>query len=58
MSGHRLMTGGAEDLAARCAVALYSGDQFLGSGFLVAPGEVLTCAHVVAECGEGLITVR
>ena len=58
MSGHRLMTGGAEDLAARCAVALYSGDQFLGSGFLAAPGEVLTCAHVVAEYGEGQITVR
>ena len=57
MSGHRSMTG-AEDLAARCAVALYSGDQFLGSGFLAAPGEVLTCAHVVAEYGEGQITVR
>lgn len=58
MSSHRLIPGGAEDLAARCAVALYSGDQFLGSGFLAAPGEVLTCAHVVAEYGEEQITVR
>jgi tetratricopeptide (TPR) repeat protein len=38
-------------------VALYSGDRFLGSGFFAAPGQVLTCAHVAAECG-GLITVR
>ena len=36
MSGRKLMTGDAEDLAARYAVALYSGDQFLRSGFLVA----------------------
>ena len=43
-----MMTAASLDLAARCAVALYSGDRFLGSGFLVAPGQVLTCAHVAA----------
>ena len=52
------MTESLADLAARCAAALYSGKQFLGSGFLVAPGQVLTCAHVAAECRQGLITVR
>lgn len=52
------MTGGVADLAARCAVAIYGEDRFMGSGFLVAPGEVLTCAHVAAECGPGLIAMR
>ena len=45
------------DLAARCAVALYDGEDFLGSGFLAAPGQVLTCAHVAAGC-KGPITAR
>ena len=52
------MIDNVADLAARCAVGVYSGDQFLGSGFLIAPGQVLTCAHVAAECDQGLITVR
>jgi tetratricopeptide (TPR) repeat protein len=46
-----------EDLAARCAVALYSDGRFVGSGFSIAPGQVLTCAHVAYECGRGPITV-
>ena len=58
MNGSKSMAGGVADLAARCAVAVYSEDRFLGSGFLAAPGRVLTCAHVAAECGQGLITVR
>jgi tetratricopeptide (TPR) repeat protein len=53
-----MMTSGVVDLAARCAVAIYGGGQFLGSGFLVAPGQVLTCAHVAAEGGPGPLTVR
>ena len=44
------------DLAARCAVALRSAGEFLGCGFLVAPGVVLTCAHVVSGRGPGSIT--
>ena len=51
------MTEIVTDLAARCAVALYDGEDFLGSGFLAAPGQVLTCAHVAAGC-KGLITAR
>ncbi len=42
-----------------CVVRVESEDGFLGTGFLIAPGEVLTCAHVVhgtdapAVHGEG-----
>lgn len=46
------------DLAARCRVAIYGAGRFLGSGFLVAPGQVLTCAHVAAEGAPGPLTVR
>jgi hypothetical protein len=52
------VTGIVVDLAARCTVAIYGGERFLGSGFLVAPGRVLTCAHVAAEGGPGPLTVR
>ena len=34
-----------------CVVRVESPKGFLGTGFLVAPGEVLTCAHVVHEAG-------
>ena len=30
-----------------CVVRIDADDEFVGSGFFVAPGEVLTCAHVV-----------
>jgi tetratricopeptide (TPR) repeat protein len=52
------VTDSVVDLATHCTVALYRGDDFLGSGFFVAPGQVLTCAHVVAGCGEKPVTVR
>jgi tetratricopeptide (TPR) repeat protein len=45
-------------LATRCSVALYSGGEFLGSGFLAAPGQVLTCAHVVEKSQQRPIIVR
>ena len=35
-----------------CVVRVDGGDRFLGSGFLVAPGEVVTCAHVVHGVDE------
>ncbi|GIH12987.1 serine protease [Rugosimonospora africana] len=41
----------------RCAVALFAGDEFLGSGFFIQRGVVLTCAHVVWQWSEHL-TVR
>ncbi len=37
------------ELLAGCAVAVHVGGTFKGSGVLVAGGEVLTCAHVVAS---------
>lgn len=52
------MTDSVVALAARCAVAIYSGPRFLGSGFFAAPGQVLTCAHVAAKGGAGPLTVR
>ena len=52
------MTDSVADLADRCVVGLYSGERFVGSGLLIAPGQVLTCAHVAYECGLGPITVR
>src|SRR5580658_8469121 len=52
------MTGSVADLAGRCVVAIHGGGQFLGSGFLVAPGQVLTCAHVAAEGGSGPLNAR
>ncbi|GIJ45340.1 hypothetical protein Val02_22260 [Virgisporangium aliadipatigenens] len=38
-----------------CAVQVWSGSAFLGSGFFVAPQTVATCAHVVLGRGEVLI---
>ena len=35
------------ELLARCVVRVDVGGGFSGTGFFVAPGEVLTCAHVV-----------
>ncbi|RLU99221.1 serine protease [Streptomyces griseocarneus] len=32
-----------------------SGDRFWGSGFFIAPGQVLTCAHVVGNGGGGVL---
>jgi tetratricopeptide (TPR) repeat protein len=52
------VTHDLDDLAARCAVAIYCHEDFLGSGFLIAPGRVLTCAHVVAFCEPGMLTIR
>jgi tetratricopeptide (TPR) repeat protein len=52
-----MMTDNIAELAARCTVAIYCGRRFLGSGFLAAPGQVLTCAHVAAEGGPGPLTV-
>jgi tetratricopeptide (TPR) repeat protein len=49
-AGGGLADGTVEELrllGERLTVQLRSGQQFLGSGFLVAPDTVLTCAHVV-----------
>ncbi|MGH3916346.1 MAG: S1 family peptidase [Pseudonocardiaceae bacterium] len=35
------------DLLAQCVVRIDRDGEFAGTGFFVAPGEVLTCAHVV-----------
>lgn len=45
------------ELARTHAVALLSGTSFRGSGFLVDPATVLTCAHVIAGI-EGTPRVR
>jgi hypothetical protein len=45
-------------LAQACSVRLMYGDTFIGSGFFVAPGEVLTCAHVVQRHPAGSVTVH
>lgn len=39
-------------LLSRCVVRIDEGASFRGSGFLVAPAEVLTCAHVVHGCTD------
>src|SRR5688500_17704472 len=44
------------DLLAACTVPVERSGRFEGSGFWVAPGELLTCAHVVH--GGEPITVR
>jgi hypothetical protein len=41
-------------LLGRCVVAVHAGENFRGTGFFVAPGEVLTCAHVV-QAREDLV---
>jgi tetratricopeptide (TPR) repeat protein len=38
-------------LLRRCVVQVHAGHEF-GTGFFVAPGEVLTCAHVIYGAGE------
>ena len=43
------------ELMASCVVQVERDGRFEGTGFFVAPGEVLTCAHVVH--GGKLITV-
>jgi hypothetical protein len=40
----------------QCVIPVYGDGEFSGTGFLVAPGEVLTCAHVVHGVSE--ITVQ
>lgn len=39
-------------LLRRCVVALYADGMSLGTGFFVAPGRLLTCAHVVREARQ------
>jgi tetratricopeptide (TPR) repeat protein len=48
-----------EDLLQRCTVKLTLPDRMgWGTGFFVAPGLILTCAHVVREAGDGPVLVR
>lgn len=46
------------DLVRRCTVRVYTG-EFAGTGVLVAPGQVLTCAHLIGEwhAAGGAVTV-
>lgn len=49
------------NLLERCTVKLKikkNHESFVGSGFFVAPGLILTCAHVVKNVGEQLIKVN
>jgi S1-C subfamily serine protease len=39
-------------LLRRCVVRIEGDGRFRGTGFFVAPGEVLTCAHVVHGADE------
>ncbi|WP_157916225.1 trypsin-like serine peptidase [Streptomyces xinghaiensis] len=43
-------------LTERNVVGIRAGQAFCGTGFLVTPDTVLTCAHVVAGRGEGSVT--
>jgi hypothetical protein len=43
-------------LLGQCVVRIDRGEEFSGNGFFVAPGEILTCAHVVE--GETLTVSR
>ncbi|MFD8706888.1 trypsin-like peptidase domain-containing protein [Kitasatospora sp. NPDC059648] len=57
MTGPHLGRASAEALH-RCAVRIEVASGFRGSGFLVAPGLVVTCAHVVLDrsgVAEGLV---
>ncbi|MFB7906021.1 trypsin-like peptidase domain-containing protein [Kitasatospora sp. NPDC056076] len=57
MTGPHLDGARAEALH-RCAVRIEAAGAFLGSGFLVAPGLAVTCAHVVLDRrgpAEGLV---
>ncbi|WP_329130039.1 FxSxx-COOH system tetratricopeptide repeat protein [Streptomyces sp. NBC_01476] len=59
MSSPAQGAGELQNHAAAACVALLTADgaaDLLGSGFFVAPGKVLTCAHVVA--GHRRVTVR
>ncbi len=48
-----------EDLLQRCTVKLTLPDRMgWGTGFFVAPGWILTCAHVVRDAGDGPVLVR
>ncbi len=42
-------------LLQECVVRVDVGGEFRGSGFFVAPGEVLTCAHVVADGDKAVV---
>jgi tetratricopeptide (TPR) repeat protein len=46
------MTDEQLELLANCTVRISVGDGH-GTGFFVAPGQVLTCAHVIGELAEG-----
>jgi tetratricopeptide (TPR) repeat protein len=42
-----------EDLLRACTVRVTGGPE-PGAGFLVAPGKVITCVHVIADCADGV----
>lgn len=48
--------GSLSRVLAGCVVRVDEGSTFRGSGFFVAPGEVLTCAHVVQGCNDLTVT--
>ncbi len=48
--------GSLSRVLAGCVVRVDEGSAFRGSGFFVAPGEVLTCAHVVLGCDDLTVT--
>jgi hypothetical protein len=39
-------------LLRRCVLQVHAGEEFVGTAFFVAPGEVLTCAHVTHGADE------
>ena len=48
-----LVAEGLEDLLRACTVRVTGGPR-PGAGFFVAPGKVLTCVHVIANCADGV----
>lgn len=55
MSGGNIARDEVLDLLGRCTVELRHPDDRVdkrGSGFFIAPGVVLTCSHVIAQCTD------
>jgi hypothetical protein len=48
--GSEILRRGVSTLLERCTVQVH-GSNFAGTGFFIAPGLVLTCAHVLKDAG-------
>jgi hypothetical protein len=50
-----LETGDPDAVLARCVFSVSASGAAGGTGFLVAPGLLVTCAHVVAGAKAGIV---